>query len=457
MKRRSLVTIGLAGLLAVSASAWGVTEAARLASERALSRFFHQPVSIRRVTFSADQITLHHIEIAYSAESSPVVIERVEWQGSVFELLKTRLLKVGRMPSSETFTLRGAAVLVAGVPLRATGVLHLDHRLRAPAFLSGQMQLNHPWIHAQAEIAGTSVKPVLIGWVDGKKMGPHRFIAQLSRQAEWVGIERLEVQGGWLARGQWTGRDSTHPFWRAELELMHDIDRYRLEMGPSGEGAMQAGLWVYREGLPPQELMAAWKPADEGIEWSARTGSGQLSGWGRISRKNWPELSMAIDLKQFDLKEIYPWFPRTIASPLLAGTFNGHLELAGIWPDLKSQGEIFGEDGKFGEFNFEGITVRFQGVGPYLRIFNSHLKQPIGPTYLEGTLDLNQTGKPDFFRNVRMLSTDPTITTAQWQMNLAGNPPLALEMKPATAAGNPIGVASSAGSGAKSVSDGEKT
>lgn len=450
MKKRSLVTIGLAGLLALSAAAWGVTEAARLASERALSRFFHQPVSIRRVTFSAEQITLHRVEIAYSSESSPVVIERVEWQGSVLELLKTRFLKIGRMPSSETFTLRGAAVALAGVPLRATGVLHLDHRFRAPALLSGQLQLNHPWIHAQVEIAGTSTRPVVLGWVDGKKIGRHRFIAQLSRQAAWVGLERMEIQGGWFARGQWAGRDSTHPFWRAELELTHDIDRYRLEMGPSGEGAMQAGLWIYREGLPPQELMAAWKPAEDGMEWSARTGSGGLSGWGRISNKSRPEISIAVDLNQVDLKEVYPWFPKMIASPSLAGKFNGRVELAGVWPELKSQGEIFGEDGKFGEFNFEGITARFQGTGPYLRVFNSHLNQPVGPTYLEGTLDLHQIGKPDFFRNVRMLSTDPTITTAGWQMNLAGSPPPALAMKPAAAA-------SSTTAAAKTISDGEKT
>ena len=385
----------LFALLALSAVFWASWEAARLRAEQQLSRFLGVPVHVRRLTFTPGGLTLHKVSFELAGKS-PLRIERLQVEGSPFSSSFSQLRSI---------TLTGLKLSIAGVPLNAGGKVHIRAVPGSYAQVDGQLELKHPTVRGEAEIAGRLVEPVVFGWVETKAFGKRRFLSKLILSREAIGLQQLEVQGGWAATGNVLIR---RPAWQADLSVIApDTTRYRFRIEPGVKPWVRAKLSVYPEEGAPKEFFGQWAIERGHLEFEAQLlgRQGVLKG---VTELQFPyRTTAALDLFSLDLDEIADWIPGQSSSNL-SGIVKGRMEMSAFLGGVSSSGELVSRRGRFGRMDFEQMAVRFKGQGPLIQVHDSYLARRGTLALMEGGVDVRRIGKPDFFRNVK-LSPAPDV------------------------------------------------
>lgn len=386
----------LFAVLALSAAFWAGWEAARLKAQQELSRFLGVPVHVRRLTFTPNRLTLHKVSFELPGKS-PLRVERLQVEGAPFTSSISKLRSV---------TLTGLKVSVAGVPLNAEGKVFIRGEPGQYARVDGQLDLAHPSIKGRAEVTGRLVEPVLFGWLETEAFGKRNFIAKLSLSREAIGLQQLEVQGGWAATGNVLTRK---PGWRGELSVIDPkTNRYRFQVEPgAAKPWMRAKLQVHPEEGTPKEFFAQWALQKDRLEFEAQLlgRQGVLTG---ESELQFPyRTNASLELFALDLSEIAGWIPGQSSSNL-SGKVKGRLEMSALMGKVSSAGELVSTAGRFGRMDFEQILVKFRGQGPMIQVKDSHMARRGTLAQMEGQLDVRRIGKPDFFRHVK-LSPAPVV------------------------------------------------
>ena len=125
----------------------------------------------------------------------------------------------------------------------------------------------------------------------------------------------------------------------------------------------------------------------------------------------WDLSSQAIPSLQFQVEGNYSGGALPVS-----GRVEGWIHLQGPWRRLVSQGELFSRNGTFRQERFDLATLRFLGSGPVLKVQDSGVIFSEGALRMEGAVDLRRIGQPDFFRQIRLSSTDKSMAFSGWRV-----------------------------------------
>ncbi len=390
--------------------------------ESGFSRFFQVPVHIHRITFLPSEMTLHRIRLQISAQpegTAPLAIERLQieaphlWTLLVPAFGKREGLSRLFFKGTGSITVKELTLSFAGFPLRGQGRLTLAVGSDGVPQAEGWLSFLHPLVEGRVEVTGPAMAPVLMGWLESGRFGRRHFIAQLALGPDSVELSRMEFQGGWNASGRFSVANQR----------------------------TQALLWLIREDLSPQQITMEWAVERPWLNFEARLMGAEapqtrdISGSAADAARNGAEaalsgrmklrppypVEMTLDLSDLKLKNLVEWFVPRLGGATVAGRVWGRVALSGPLGELISRGDLSGEDGQFNQQPIRGVSLRFHGKGPILRIDNSHLVRPEGTWVVEGTVDLRRLGQPDFFQTVKVTSPDRDFKMAGWQVSpLAG-------------------------------------
>ncbi len=374
---------------------------ARQKLEREFSQFLHVPVRIQRLTFSGRRTTLHRIRLDSAA--SPLSIDRLQIEGSPFG-------------KSRSLTIRELNLSLAGIPLWGQGRLFLSPQSGGPPAVEGWLTFAHPWVSGRVEVAGPITEPVLLGWAGQSRFGRRHFVGRLSLADGRAELQQLEIQGGWRGQATLLARTGGDSSWSGRLKLSGPDGRFDLELAPIAEGWTRAVLWAHRDGLAAQEFLLEWRVRRSQLEFRLKLFGSEAALEGEVTiRPPFPG-EVRINLQDLKLRNAADWLLPGLSTQRLGGRVWGRAVLSGTQERLVSDGELSGMEGQFGLQRIDGISLRFQGVGPILQIRNSHLLGAEGPMAMEGAVDLRRIGQPDFFRMVKLTSVNPGVEVAGWQV-----------------------------------------
>lgn len=317
--------------------------------------------------------------------SSFPLVERLQIQGPLLPLLGR-----GDVKRVESITLTGVTLSVAGIPLQAQGRLFLRGGAGSVTQCDGWLSLQHPLLKGLVEISGPVTDPILLGWVEGVRSGRIYFVAQLEVAGNGVRLVRMDLPDGWSLSGT-LGRN-------------------------------RAVLWVHPEDQIPQEMVLEWNrvsPSEMDLE--ATFLDDQISLRGRVGLKPPYPVDLVLDLKQAQIAELAPWILPAGKVPHLAGRIQGRVNLTGNVKQALSRGEILSGRGRFNREIFNGVSLRFQGVGPILQVQNSQLSKPEGILLMEGTVDLRRLGQQNFFSQIRLSPIEKAVHWDGWQVRSLAN------------------------------------
>ncbi|MBI3323476.1 MAG: hypothetical protein HYZ95_03320 [Candidatus Omnitrophica bacterium] len=413
------VLIVLAFLL-TGAILFGGEELVRAALQEGLSRSLQVPVSIRRISFSPRQVTLHGISLAStgSAGAAPVGIQRLRIEGSPLATLGRWLSRrAWKEGTQETLTVTGLTLSAGGVPLHAGGRLTATAEPGRPAWCEGWLTLEHPLVRGEIEVSGRAKEPVIYGWLGGPGLGRRHFIGQFLVGKEGVALRKMDIQGGWRAEGAVSAPEGSA--WQAELKVAGPDRRYELQVAPVTNRRMQAVLWMRREGEPPEKVSAVWSIQRSRLEMEARILGEEATLGGQVDLRPPHALDLKMDFRQLDVGELLGWYLPGVVGSRVSGRVQGQVSLTGSAQRPVSVGELFGTEGSFGQLRFDAIALRFQGQGPLLRIHDSQIVKPRGVVSMEGTVDLRRIGQQDFFQHVKLNSSETGVEVLGLEMTAA--------------------------------------
>ncbi|MBI3322125.1 MAG: hypothetical protein HYZ94_00390 [Candidatus Omnitrophica bacterium] len=412
----------LLALLSLGAVLFGGEELARAALQQALSRAFQVPVSIRRLSFSTRDITLHGVSLSASrsaAASAPVAIRRVRIEGSPFSTLGRRLFtRSWKEETQETLTVTGLTLLIGGVPLHSDGRVTVTAGPDRPAGCEGRLTLDHPVVRGEIDISGRALHPVVYGWIEGAGAVRRRFISQFHLSAEGVGLDRMEIQGGWTAEG-WVSMPGAGSGWKGDLHVSGpEGRRYELRLEPLSGKRLRLAAQLFREGAPPKKVSVVWKVRRSRLELDADLLGEEAKLTGVVELNPPHKLDMKLQFRQLDVQEMLEcYFPGVVSSPV-SGRVEGQVTLGGFTQRPVSAGELLSREGSMGPMKFDSMRLRFEGQGPLLHIHDSQIVKPKGVVSMEGTVDLRKIGQQDFFRHVRLNSTEPGVDLLGLEMSV---------------------------------------
>ncbi len=387
MRRNKRFFLSLLGVLFLLSGGTPLAlEVGRLQLEQRLSQSFQIPVHIQHLSISPHRLTLQRISLA--GLDFPVGIERLQIQGPILPMGAGKDFR--RMQS---VTLTGLTLSFAGIPLQAQGRLFL---VGGPGPLSrcdGWLTFQHPLLKGHVEISGLLAEPVILGWVEGSRFERTHFAGQLKFTENAIRLTRMELPEGWTVSGS----------------LRRD----------------RATLWIRPQDQIPQELTVSWnKTSKSQIDLNAAFLQDLISLSGHIDLKPPYPLDLVLSLKGVPIGEIVPWILPLQRAPHLVGQVSGRVALKGLLKKCLSRGELFSSEGRFNREVFNGITLRFEGVGPILQIQNSQLSKPEGILLMEGSVDLRRLGQSDFFSKVQLLPMEKSLQWRGWRMrSLASGKP----------------------------------
>ncbi len=118
---------------------------------------------------------------------------------------------------------------------------------------------------------------------------------------------------------------------------------------------------------------------------------GFVSGRGKIDLTGDHTVDAGLDLVSTDLEEIWEMLrARGITPPPLSGIVTGAVSLKGPVARLSWGGALSAYNGRLKDFDYERISVRFEGQYPMLRLIEGAVVSPEGPRFkVEGALDLS--------------------------------------------------------------------
>ena len=122
---------------------------------------------------------------------------------------------------------------------------------------------------------------------------------------------------------------------------------------------------------------------------------GALSGRGRISLVDDHPMDVALDLLSADLEEFFALLHGHGLMKLpLSGTVTGSLVLQGPLARPLVSGRLAAYEGRWKDFGYETIDLRFKGTYPMLRLEDGRLISSDGPSFrLEGAIDLGDLAR----------------------------------------------------------------
>ncbi len=400
MTRRPILII-LAFLLA-GAVYFGGEALARTALEEGLSRSLQVPVSIRRLSFSPRQITLHGLSLASAGSApAPVAIRRIGIEGSPLSTMGRWLFKRSwKEGTQETLTVTGLTLSAWGMPLHAAGRVTVTAEPGQSAWCEGWLTLEHPLVRGEIEISGRAKEPVVYGWLDGPGIGRHPFVGQFLVGKEGVALRRMDFAGGWSAQGAFSAPEGFP--WSGELTVAGPGRRYELRVDPLAERRLRAVLQTRREGEPSKRISATWRVNRSRLELEAELLGEEALLDGQVDLRPPHALDLKMDFRQLDVGELLRLYLPGVVESSVSGRVQGQVTLTGPVHRPVSMGELFGAEGSLGQMRFDAIALRFEGQGPLLRIHDSQIVKPREAVSMEGTVDLRRIGQDDFFREVKL-------------------------------------------------------
>ncbi len=414
----------LLSALLIAAAFLIVVESGRLQMEKSLGHLLQSRIRIGRLSVSTHRLTLHRVSIQpltadlSGKNTALLVIERLQIQGSPLRFFQ-------QQEWLKSVSVTGLTVSFAGVPLQAEGRVFLNVAPDASVRCEGWLTLQHPLLKGQIEVTGPVRQPVLLGWLEGPRVGRKHFVSQLVLSLGEVELSRMELQGGWFARGSLRREEMKV---RGLLNVAGPEGRYELraESLPSGGG--QALFWMQLEDQIPMELTANWLAHRSNLDFQAGLNGEQVGLNGRVALRPPYPVDLSLDFKGTRMVDMARWLLPPGKIPRLEGRLEGQVRLSGPLNRIISRGEVYSRNGKFGRESFTLAALRFQGVGPVLHVQNSQFAQAGGGILLvEGAVDLRRLGQKNFFSEMRLASVDKSLTWDGWRMTPHGSSGLQMQ------------------------------
>ena len=122
---------------------------------------------------------------------------------------------------------------------------------------------------------------------------------------------------------------------------------------------------------------------------------GALSGHGEVSLVGPHEMDVSLDLLSADLDELWAMLRgQGMATPPLSGIITGSLTLQGPWAKPVVAGHWAAYNGRWKNFSYETIDLRFQGTYPLIRLQDGKVVSSDGPSFsISGAVDLSDLAR----------------------------------------------------------------
>ncbi|PIQ82236.1 MAG: hypothetical protein COV76_04770 [Candidatus Omnitrophica bacterium CG11_big_fil_rev_8_21_14_0_20_64_10] len=391
LRRRAALLIGLVGLALLPLAAWG---ALRWGAGWLLSRQLRLPVSIGHVWFSRNEMILRDVTLR-----NPNVLsaDQVRWQGDFRALLRR-----------ETFPweVTGSQLHLGEVPV--PGHVRLQFRPTAEGgwACDGRLFLAHPIGAVSTEIHGDLTDLRLEGaFRVGEERAARLFSGALSIEPDGIRITRTELPGKWGVTGTWRphpAADGTAPL---QLTLTGPNGWYDLSGYPLSDGG-QLRLVLRRSKEPDREMAVEWRQERSQLDLIAQLMDQGIAVAGRVNLAPPYGVDMDVNFAGAQISELLQWILPSAQRPAVSGALLGQVALRGNLDSLDSVGDLVSRQGSIGPQRFDSAALRFEGEGPILKLRDSLLNRSSTVTRMEGQVDLRRIGRPDFFREVELSSSE---------------------------------------------------
>jgi hypothetical protein len=122
---------------------------------------------------------------------------------------------------------------------------------------------------------------------------------------------------------------------------------------------------------------------------------GALSGHGQISLVGQHDMDVSIDLLSADLEDLWPVLRgQGMKTPACSGIVTGSLMLQGPWGKPLVAGHGAAYNGRWKDFGYETIDLRFEGTYPLIRLKDGKAVSSDGPSFrIDGSVDLSDLAR----------------------------------------------------------------